>query len=185
MAHAIVSTDLAKVAGMLLARSAGIDQDMEKAASLMVQTGALSEEDFLLEKEAGFAGLRSLFSQARGGLSGIRRRMGGMFQGKTAPYKPSKAAKGWSAGPKKAPEGMGGVKGAKEGKKGFGWGKALPWMAVGGLGYGAYKGIPAAVRTLEATSTTPMAQGLGWSPVAYGYGHTPYGPGMATMGAGA
>jgi hypothetical protein len=70
-------------------------------------------------------------------------------------------------------------------KKGVGWGRALPYMAAGGLGYGLYKGVPWAARQLEATSTTPMASNAGWSPVSYGYGNSPYGPGVATMGGGA
>jgi hypothetical protein len=99
-----------------------------------------------------------------------------------------------SAGPKVAPTSPGNVTpasgaatdaaGAAAPKK-RGWGAALPWMAVGGAGYGLYKGVPWAARQLEASSTTPMAYGGGWSPVPYGYGHSPYGAGVPTMGPGA
>lgn len=74
---------------------------------------------------------------------------------------------------------------AAKGKGGFTWGKALPWLAVGGLGYGLYKGVPWAARQLESASSTPMAYGGGWSPVPYGYGYTPYGQGQPSMGFGA
>lgn len=73
----------------------------------------------------------------------------------------------------------------QEASKGHGWGRALPWMGVGGLGYGLYKGVPWASRQLEQSSTMPMAYGGGWSPVPYGYGHSPYGSGVPTMGMGA
>lgn len=68
--------------------------------------------------------------------------------------------------------------------KGYGWKSALPWMTAGGLGYGLYKGVPWAAKQLEQSSTVPMAYGGGWSPVPYGYGYSPYGPGMPTMGVG-
>lgn len=56
---------------------------------------------------------------------------------------------------------------------------------LAGLGlYGAYKAAPHVLRTLEQTSTTPMAPSMGWSPTPYGYGYTPYGPGSPTMGYG-
>lgn len=72
----------------------------------------------------------------------------------------------------------------QSGGKGMTWGKAAPWLALGGLGYGLYKGVPWAARQLESASSTPMAYGGGWSPVPYGYGSTPYGEGMPTMGYG-
>jgi hypothetical protein len=74
--------------------------------------------------------------------------------------------------------------GAPEKYRGASLGRALPYAAVGALGYGAYKAVPWAARQLEATSTTPMAYGAGWSPVPYGYGHSPYGSGVQTMGMG-
>lgn len=172
LAHAQVNTELAKLAGKILADQVGSDEEFEKVATLMVQTGVLSEEQFLLEKEAAWAGLRNLFTKARGALSGARGKIGGWFSKLRKPATSAAAAPaakaGWSAG-----------------KKGFGWGKALPWLAAGGAIYAGSKLIPAAARALESTSTTPMAHGLGWSPVDYGYGSTPYGPGMATMGGGA
>lgn len=64
------------------------------------------------------------------------------------------------------------------------WRAPLALAGVAGLGYGALKGAGWAARQLEQTSSVPMAHGGGWSPVAYGYGHTPYGEGMAGMGAG-
>jgi hypothetical protein len=98
----------------------------------------------------------------------------------------AQAARARSAKPRPAPQQPAPQQAAaKAGKKGFGWGRALPWMAVGGLGYGLYKGVPWAARQLESASATPMAYGGGWSPVPYGYGHTPYGPGTPTMGFGA
>ena len=65
------------------------------------------------------------------------------------------------------------------------WGRVMPWLGLGGLGYGLYKGVPWAAQQLEATSTSPMAYGGGWSPVPYGYGYNPYGPSTPTMGSGA
>lgn len=65
------------------------------------------------------------------------------------------------------------------------WGRVMPWLGVGGLGYGLYKGVPWAAQQLERTSTSPMAYGGGWSPVPYGYGYNPYGPSTPTMGSGA
>jgi len=196
-----VAAELAKTAGALLARREQELYDLEKLARDMVATGAMSAEDFLLEKEAAFAGLSGLFGKARAAASGLRGKIGGLFsRGK---FSPMKATKGWSAGPKALPTSLGGVEKAVGGapgaagaaakkvvapaaaKKGFGWGAALPWMAAGGLAYGAYKGVPWAARQLEQTSTTPMAHGLGWSPVSYGYGYSPYGSGMPNMGSGA
>lgn len=192
-AHSKVASELAKTAGALLARREQGLYDLEKVARAMVDTGAMSEEDFWREKEAAFAGLGSLFSKARSAASGLKNRIGGLFG--RGQFSPGKATKGWSAGPKTVPEALGGAaapaaSGAKEvvkqaPKKGFGWGSALPWMAAGGLAYGAYKGVPWAARQLEQTSTTPMAHGLGWSPVSYGYGYSPYGSGMPNMGSGA
>lgn len=69
--------------------------------------------------------------------------------------------------------------------RGVGWGRALPLAGAAGIGYGLYKGVPWAVRQLEASSTSPMAYGAGWSPVPYGYGRSPYGAGVPTMGWGA
>lgn len=69
----------------------------------------------------------------------------------------------------------------------FMWRNRLP-LALGATAAGMYglsKAAPVAGRILENTSTTPMAHSMGWSPVPYGYGHTPYGPGTPTMGRGA
>ena len=75
--------------------------------------------------------------------------------------------------------------GASPANKGsMGWGKALPWMAGGGLAYGLMKGVPWAARQLEQSQGQNMSPSLGWSPVPYGYGHTPYGPGTENMGSG-
>ena len=105
--------------------------------------------------------------------------------GKVVPK--SEMQQGWTGGQGQAPTGPpagAGAAGAAKGKGGVGWGRVLPYAAAGGLAYGAYKGVPWAARQLEQTSTTPMAHGLGWSPVSYGYGHNPYGSGMASMGPG-
>lgn len=199
MAHGSVNQELAKIAGAILAGRIESDQEFEKVASLMVQTGALSEEEFWLEKEAGWSGLRSLFSKARGALKGARGKIGKWFAKRRTPsFNRGKAAKGWSSGPKQAPEVLGGpkVKAPSGGAPAPSGGapkkpwKFPTWKAALGLGalgtvYAGSKLVPAAARAIESTSTTPMAYGLGWSPVNYGYGYTPYGPGMATMGGGA
>lgn len=70
-------------------------------------------------------------------------------------------------------------------KGGMGWGRPAAVAGAAGIGYGLYKGVPWAVRQLEASSTSPMAYGAGWSPVPYGYGQSPYGAGVQTMGYGA
>lgn len=196
------------MAGAILAGRIESDQEFEKVASLMVQTGALSEEEFLLEKEAGWSGLRSLFSKARGALKGARGKVGKWFAKRRTPsFDRGKAARGWSSGPKQAPEVLGGpkpkVKAPSGGAPAPTGGAPAPsggspkkpwkfptWKAALGLGtvgtlWAGSKLVPAAARAIESTSTTPMAHGLGWSPVNYGYGYTPYGPGMATMGGGA
>lgn len=191
------ATRMAKVAGALLAHRPQAVEDLEKLARSMVTTGLLSEEDFEQEKAAAFAGMGGLFSKLRAGLSGIRSRVGGLFNRTT--FNPARAAKGWGSIPAGAKTMPGVLKPAAtaataaapaaakaaKGVKGFGWGKALPWLGLGGAAYGLYKGVPWLARQLEQTSTTPMAHGLGWSPVPYGYGYTPYGEGMQTMGPGA
>jgi hypothetical protein len=70
------------------------------------------------------------------------------------------------------------------GKPGFGWGKALGYGALGLGAYGLIKGVPAAARALSSSSSQPMAGGLGWSPIPYGYGSTPYGDATPNMGFG-
>jgi len=190
LAHNRAASDLAKVAGALLARREEHLYEMEKAARLMLETGLLTEEEFEMEKAAAWAGMSGLFGKARAAASGLKSRIGGLFRRKPGPFDPKKAATGWSAGPKVGPVATEAAEAAvkpavKPAAKGFGWGSALPWMAAGGIGYGLYKGVPWAARQLEQTSTTPMAHGLGWSPVPYGYGYNPYGSGVQTMGPGA
>jgi hypothetical protein len=222
-AHSTVNQELAKMAGAILANQVGSDQEFEKVATLMVRTGALTEEQFFLEKEAGWSGLRSLFSKARGALTGARGKIGNWFaKRRGAPsFDRGKAARGWSSGSGSVPEALGGkpkVKapaasapapsggapdpnygmskkhtsapsgGAPGGQKKpwkFPMGKALLYGGAAGTIYAGSKLVPAAARAIESTSTTPMAHGMGWSPVSYGYGYNPYGSGMATMGGGA
>lgn len=173
-AHRRAASELAKVAGSLLAHREEELYELEKIARSMVATGLISEEDFEMEKAAAWSGLKGLFSKLKPAVSGARSKMGNLF---------NRVKSGWSGAKPAATAAAGAVK--KAPAKGFGWGAALPWMAAGGLAYGAYKGVPWMARQLEQTSTTPMAHGLGWSPVAYGYGHNPYGAGMPNMGYGA
>jgi len=65
------------------------------------------------------------------------------------------------------------------------FGKVAPWAIGGGLALAAIKGVPWAMRQLEQSSSQSMAPSMGWSPIEYGYGYTPYGPGMPNMGRGA
>lgn len=58
-------------------------------------------------------------------------------------------------------------------------------LPVAALGYGAYKTVPHVVGALGQASAYPMAPGGGWSPVDYGYGSNPYGPGALNLGPGA
>ena len=61
--------------------------------------------------------------------------------------------------------------------KGVGMGKMLGLGAAGLAAYGGYKGLQFAGRQMEQGGGGSMAYGGGWSPVPYGYGSTPYGPG--------
>lgn len=71
-------------------------------------------------------------------------------------------------------------------------GKNLKWglaagigLPVAALGYGAYKTVGALAPALSSAAANPMAPGGGWSPVDYGYGSNPYGPGALNLGPGA
>lgn len=98
---------------------------------------------------------------------------------------PAQSPAGMNKRPAPASAATSGGQGAVSPKgKGMGWGRALPWMAAGGLGYGLYKGVPWAARQLEQSSASPMAHGGGWSPTPYGYGYSPYGQGSPNMGYG-
>jgi hypothetical protein len=74
---------------------------------------------------------------------------------------------------------------ARPAVKRFGWGEALAAGGIGAGAYGAAKAIPWAARQVEQTSAMPLAYGGGWSPTPYGYGYSPYGSGVQTMGPGA
>lgn len=169
-AHDRAASEFAKMAGALLAHREEELYELEKIAGGMVMTGLISEEEFEMEKAAAWAGLKSLFGKLKPAMSGTRAKMRNLF---------GRVKSGWSGAKPAA------VAVKKAPAKGVGWRSALPWMATGGLAYGAYKGVPWAARQLEQTSTTPMAYGGGWSPVSYGYGANPYGEGMANMGYGA
>ena len=67
----------------------------------------------------------------------------------------------------------------------FSKGKALGAVGALGAGYGLYKGVPWAANQIAETSAMPLAYGGGWSPTPYGYGYSPYGSGVPTMGPGA
>ena len=71
---------------------------------------------------------------------------------------------------------------AKSTAKGLGYGALLGTAA---LGYGAYKMAPHVLGALGGAASYPMAPGGGWSPVDYGYGSNPYGPGAVNLGPGA
>lgn len=70
--------------------------------------------------------------------------------------------------------------------------RKLKWGLMAGiglpaaaLGYGALKAAPAVAGALQQSTMYPMAGAYGWSPVDYGYGSSPYGPGAVNLGRGA
>ena len=76
-----------------------------------------------------------------------------------------------------------GVSGAAAGAKKIGLGR-LGLLGAAGLGaYGLYKAVPKVVQMAREEGSMPQAAGGGWSPVPYGYGHTPWGNAAPNMGA--
>lgn len=65
----------------------------------------------------------------------------------------------------------------------IGLGKAGLLGAAGLGAYGLIKAAPWVAQTAREESSMPMAAGGGWSPVPYGYGHTPWGNAAPNMGA--
>lgn len=193
---------LSKVAALRsadqLGRDAGARLANEELAKLAGKAlaGSLTHEEWELLKTAG------LFSRAGNWLSGGG--MGRLFNWGKAGAKAATPAISYSrsylsAHPeiastlgktvqKVAPAAAQGgfMKGLSSvGRSAATFGKVLPWAVGGGIAYGLMKGVPWAARQLEHSSSQSMAPSMGWSPVDYGYGSTPYGPGMANMGRGA
>jgi len=183
---------LAKAAALRAADSMGREQarelGVEKLAELAgaALSGSLSAEEWEFRKSAG------IFSRIGGaiqqGISGIRRSWGASPQVsygrgylKTHPELAQKATQTVSKATQAVakPGALAGV-----GRSLATFGKVAPWVAGAGLTYGLMKGVPWAAHQLEHSSSQTMAPSMGWSPVDYGYGSTPWGPGQASMGYG-
>jgi len=183
-----------KLASATGAWMAGVQDDagLMKVAQEVVRDGELTEEEYEMLKEArlkpvkNFVGrlIKKLKTVARGPSRdvGAAAAQTGKPQMSGATYNKKSSRR---AMPKAEPAPGAVVPKSAPAKSPATWRRALPYMGVGAAGYGLYKGVPWAMRNLEAASTTPMASGAGWSPVSYGYGHTPYGPGTPSMGGGA
>jgi hypothetical protein len=181
--------------GRVIAR----DQANEELAKLagLIMSGAITPEEWEMLKEAGiFSALGSRIAKSGWGsaigraattatkpIAAAGKAMGGAGQrvyswGKAAVKPVGQAASAiGKTGPVKQVTGIARSLGTAA--------KVAPWLAMGGLAYGAIKGVPWAARQLEHSSSQTMAPSMGWSATPYGYGSSPWGQGMPTMGPGA
>jgi len=166
MAQMSSNEELAKIAGAFFAR-----QGLEKEGGLFGRMGA---------------GIKNLFSRGASAAPSIYKKPANILM--TPSYRathPGDLVNKVTQGAQQATQG-GFMKGlAGVGRSAATFGKVLPWAVGGGLAYAAVKGVPWAARQLERSSSQSMAPSMGWSPVPYGYGHTPYGDATPNMGYGA
>jgi hypothetical protein len=160
-------------------------------SSLLVKTAALRAADALGRVEAHQRGVEKLAELAGAVLAGRLdhhewelRKSAGIFNkawnwGASALKPAVKPIQGAAKAATKAPGALAGM-----GRSLATFGKVAPWVAGAGLTYGLMKGVPWAARQLEHSSSQTMAPSMGWSPIEYGYGSTPWGPGQASMGYG-